>query len=492
LIKRSFNKTARAKFKTRTNLSNMTWGTTYPIYTVLACIALIYSVIAPLILPLTFVGFGLWWISTRYQMLYIYRYTIDSGGLFFPIAIKQLFTGIYIMEIFLIGFLITAVTSGAGNAAEFNKGAIDPIFVVPGIAIIGTIIFQWLISKSISPLLLYLPITLEDEAVARDEEFAKLLATRHQQEDETRMLNNAAQGGQIDSDDDDDAENKAKAKRKSSTLPQITNGAGKDVEDPLNPDNPYPEEPLDAQRKSRGLSPGLRTSGGRPRSWHDRSHLSSGFGSHSSNGSTPMLSQPTDIAGQPSETATKPTAENTQKPTESDILAAEARDTLNPLEEPLEALDDSGQPVERTTTFEAARIRAVNLQQAGDLIQRVAHAPIAFVSPAQAKVEAQENALIAEAKKLYSSIPDDLEDLSPEEREALVAQAFRHQALRAKRPCIWLPRDPLGISDAEVLNMGKFSEWIWASNEKQELDAKGKSTYTGPPPDFDQVDLIQL
>ena len=79
-------KLAREKFSARTNLRTMDWGTTYPLYTTLACIALIYSVIAPMILPLTIFGFGVWWISTRYQMLYVFRYTVDTGGLLFPEA----------------------------------------------------------------------------------------------------------------------------------------------------------------------------------------------------------------------------------------------------------------------------------------------------------------------------------------------------------------------------------------------------------------------
>lgn len=48
------------------------------------------------------------------------------------------------------------------------------------------------------------------------------------------------------------------------------------------------------------------------------------------------------------------------------------------------------------------------------------------------------------------------------------------------------------MSDDEVRNVGRFSGYIWVSNEKQQLDLGGRCEYTGPPPDFDQVDLIQL
>ena len=119
-------------------------------------------------------------------------------------------------------------------------------------------------------------------------------------------------------------------------------------------------------------------------------------------------------------------------------------------------------------------------------------APLALVAPSAGAAAAQHSAFDREARAIYSGIPDDLEDLTAEERDALLSRAFRHAALRAKRPCVWLPRDPLGVSDSEVACTARFSRWIWISNVGQRLGADGKCVYDRPPPDFDEVDLIQL
>ncbi|KFY67489.1 hypothetical protein V496_01560 [Pseudogymnoascus sp. VKM F-4515 (FW-2607)] len=47
---------------------------------------------------------------------------------------------------------------------------------------------------------------------------------------------------------------------------------------------------------------------------------------------------------------------------------------------------------------------------------------------------------------LFGGYCDEIEDLEPTERDALVNVAFQHEALRAKRPNVWVPRDDLGMS----------------------------------------------
>jgi hypothetical protein len=93
---------------------------------------------------------------------------------------------------------------------------------------------------------------------------------------------------------------------------------------------------------------------------------------------------------------------------------------------------------------------------------------------------------------LFAGIHDELEDLTPEERDELVARAFRHDALRAKRPVIWIPQDDIGVSDDEVYRTQRFSKHVWISNEYQALDGKFRTIFSRSPPDFSEVDLIQL
>ena len=115
---------------------------------------------------------------------------------------------------------------------------------------------------------------------------------------------------------------------------------------------------------------------------------------------------------------------------------------------------------------------------------------------------------------LFSGFADELEDLTPEERDLLVRYAFQHTALRAKRPVVWIPRDKLGVSDDEIKRARKMSTVpvpgslvgerekgderpvdrtnIWMSNEGTALDGKGRVLFRRSPPDFSNVDLIAL
>ena len=107
-------------------------------------------------------------------------------------------------------------------------------------------------------------------------------------------------------------------------------------------------------------------------------------------------------------------------------------------------------------------------------------------------VESQKTGSDRIGEALFSGLNDEIEDLTPEERDKLVRRAFQHQALRAKRPVIWIPRDELGISDDEILQTQKLSKHIWISNEYTGLDGKGRVVYRRSPPDFSEVDLIEL
>lgn len=107
-------------------------------------------------------------------------------------------------------------------------------------------------------------------------------------------------------------------------------------------------------------------------------------------------------------------------------------------------------------------------------------------------VEAQRMGTNAIGEALFSGINDQIEDLTPDERDKLVQRAFQHEALRARRPVIWVPRDDLGVSDDEIMRTKAFSKHIWISNEFTGLDAKGRVIYRKSPPDFSEIDLIEL
>jgi hypothetical protein len=127
--------TARDKFQRATNLQEIKWGTFFPIYTNLACIGIVYSVISPLILIFNIITFSLFWVVYRYNLLFVVNFRFDTGGLLFPRAIDQLFTGIYVMEVCLIG-LFFLVRDSQNNVACF------PQAIIMTIATILTAVFQ--------------------------------------------------------------------------------------------------------------------------------------------------------------------------------------------------------------------------------------------------------------------------------------------------------------------------------------------------------------
>lgn len=326
------------------------------------------------------ITFSLFWFVYRYNTLYVTKFRFDTGGLLFPRAVNQLFTGLYFMEVCLIG-LFFLVRDTEGSVACKGQA------IVMIIILVLTIGFQILLNEAFGPLLRYLPITLEDEAVRRDEEFHRAQQVR---------LGLGIDGE--DEDEDDGLEHRlANRERKEHNRDRDSH----DIE----------LKALEADREGRkrhdsGLltTPKLDT---KRSSWADRSpdRRSKFFGANSA-GPSP--------------------------------------------------------------TIKALR-------------EKMAH-----------DTEAQGPATNTVGHALFAGIHDELEDLTPDERDQLVQRAFQHEALRAKRPVIWIPRDDIGISDDEVYRTQRFSKHIWISNEYQALDGKSRTIFSRSPPDFSEVDLIQL
>ncbi|EON66470.1 hypothetical protein W97_05568 [Coniosporium apollinis CBS 100218] len=159
-----FDSTAREKFNRKITLQPVPWGSFFPIYTVIGCITIIYSVIAPLVFIFSTLTFCIFWVVYRYEVMYVYRFMVDSGGRFFPRAVNQLFTGIYVFEICLIG-LFFLVRNREGNVVCVPHAVIMIVFLV------GTVLFQIQLNRFFGELITYMPVTMEDEAAARLKEY---------------------------------------------------------------------------------------------------------------------------------------------------------------------------------------------------------------------------------------------------------------------------------------------------------------------------------
>ncbi|KAL8805094.1 MAG: hypothetical protein Q9182_002184 [Xanthomendoza sp. 2 TL-2023] len=384
--------TGRQKWRRQTNLTDINWGSFFPVYTNLAAIGLIYSVISPLIMVFNIATFSLFWFVYRYNTLYVTKFRFDTGGLLFPKAINQLFTGLYVMELCLIGlFFLVRDADEEGNQLATTPCKGQAIIMI--VVLILTIVYQFLLNNAFGPLFRYLPITLEDEAVMRDEEFARA------QEKRWRLADGEREGDDINDVLEERERRSLEESRKAEKLDLKEMELRREHSnlDPKNLDGLVPES------ITKMIS--LPRKGG----WADRSRQR---------------------------------------------VEAKASNMLTP--EHAHAGHRHHHQSQNPTDIEA--------QQSGTKI----------------------------GEALFSGLHDEIEDLTPEERDKLVQRAFQHSALRARRPVIWVPRDDLGVSDDEVRRTQKLSEHIWISNEFIGLDGKCRVIYRKSPPDFSEVDLIEL
>ncbi|KAL1593378.1 hypothetical protein SLS60_010986 [Paraconiothyrium brasiliense] len=172
LFSRFLDTTPRQKVARVLSRPGITWGNMIPVYTNFGAIGLIYAVIAPLLMVVLMITFSLFWFTYRYQMIYVSYAKAETNGLIFPKAINQLFTGLYFLEITLIGLFF--LQRFEGELSCF------PQAIIMIITLVFTVFFQLLLNRAFGPLFTYLPITFEDEAVERDQEFQRAQATRWQ------------------------------------------------------------------------------------------------------------------------------------------------------------------------------------------------------------------------------------------------------------------------------------------------------------------------
>jgi hypothetical protein len=108
-----------------------------------------YATIAPLMLGFATIGLTLFYLAYRYNILFVTDTKIDTRGLIYPRALRQLFAGIYVAELCMIGLFAASV-------------AIGPM-VLMIVFLIFTVLFQITINSALDPLLFNLPRSLESE-----------------------------------------------------------------------------------------------------------------------------------------------------------------------------------------------------------------------------------------------------------------------------------------------------------------------------------------
>lgn len=153
LVYRFLTSTPRSMYQKWTNLSAISWGSTMPVYTNICVIAITYAAIAPLMLGWACLGMSLFYLAWRYNVLFVTDTKIDTRGLIYPRAIRQLMTGVYIAEICMIGLF--------GASEAFGPMVLMIAFLV------FTVLFHISMNSALNPLLFNLPQSLLAEEETR-------------------------------------------------------------------------------------------------------------------------------------------------------------------------------------------------------------------------------------------------------------------------------------------------------------------------------------
>ena len=154
LLGKLLDKTPRKMYTRWISLSGIGWGTLFPVYTNLLVIAICYSVVAPLVLIFAAIGLYFFYFAYRYNLMFVSNANIDTKGQIYPRALQQLFVGLYIAEVCLIGLF--AIATGQ------SRGALGPLILMI-LMLIFTALYNIALNSALDPLLHYLPKSLDAE-----------------------------------------------------------------------------------------------------------------------------------------------------------------------------------------------------------------------------------------------------------------------------------------------------------------------------------------
>lgn len=106
VLGRILDKTPRQKWNREVNLGSPSWGTLYGSFGLFTIIMLCYSIIAPIIIAFTSIAFMLIYTAQMYTFIYVSGHTTDNRGRNYPLALFEVFVGIYLAELCLIALFV--------------------------------------------------------------------------------------------------------------------------------------------------------------------------------------------------------------------------------------------------------------------------------------------------------------------------------------------------------------------------------------------------
>ncbi|CAE6449878.1 unnamed protein product [Rhizoctonia solani] len=157
LKKYLFGSTPRQSFEVTFMMPHADFGVLLPRMSLLCTIAFAYSVIAPVISGLALLAFVLYYVAWKFLFLWVYDQpeAQETGGLYFPLIVSNLFVGLYIEQLCLAGLFFLD--------ARQTVSLVLGIFMV--ILLVITIGVQILLRKSFAPLTEFLPMSMATKSL---------------------------------------------------------------------------------------------------------------------------------------------------------------------------------------------------------------------------------------------------------------------------------------------------------------------------------------
>ncbi|KAF9143934.1 hypothetical protein BGX30_014323 [Mortierella sp. GBA39] len=143
-------KSPRQIWNVQGRLSSVNYGTLFPPQVLMFSIGMLYSTIAPLILPIVAFYFTMFYFVYRHQFLYVYYTPVETGGLAFPVAVKQAFTGIFIFQTTIFGIFLLK---------QSDLDVIPHLIILLLLIFVTAMLFSNL-KEAFDPLVTFLPVAL--------------------------------------------------------------------------------------------------------------------------------------------------------------------------------------------------------------------------------------------------------------------------------------------------------------------------------------------
>lgn len=139
------------------------YGVVYPQAILVFVIAMLYSVVQPLIVIFGAIYFGVGYTVYKYKLLFVFYKPYESQGQAWPITFIRLIWGVVVFLVFMIGMFIL-------KKAYIMSSLLAPL-------LIGTVVWSWYVDRTLRPLSMHVSLSSVCE-VERGEDTAEVMRLR--------------------------------------------------------------------------------------------------------------------------------------------------------------------------------------------------------------------------------------------------------------------------------------------------------------------------